>query len=202
MQIIEYMDINRIVCPNNRLRAHSMHQGIRELGESIRTVGILNPLVVRPGKKGEYILISGGRRLKAAREVGLKKVPVLVIPMDEATADMYMLVENVQRESILDSDLVRAFYTRKNRDDKIAFCRVLGWNLCRIGDICRKVQGQTTAETERENHKVLGSDGIKLIDNTVKKTVQMIEAHVGDASMLRSEDEAEVAYTIRVKKPV
>ncbi|ABG06113.1 chromosome segregation DNA-binding protein [Rubrobacter xylanophilus DSM 9941] len=73
--------------------------GIRELAASIREVGILQPLVVRSTERG-FELIAGERRLRAAREAGLERVPVLI---RQAGADESMelaLVENLQREDL------------------------------------------------------------------------------------------------------
>ena len=73
--------------------------GIRELAASIREVGILQPLVVRSTERG-FELIAGERRLRAAKEAGLERVPVLI---RQAGADESMelaLVENLQREDL------------------------------------------------------------------------------------------------------
>ena len=77
------------------------------LVESIRENGILNPVIVRPDKNGDYEMISGHRRLHAAGIVGLKKVPAIVKEMSDDEAIIKMVDANIQREEILPSE--RAF---------------------------------------------------------------------------------------------
>ncbi|HUT54720.1 MAG TPA: ParB/RepB/Spo0J family partition protein [bacterium] len=73
---------------------------IKELSESIKAQGILQPLVVRPRAKGGYELIAGERRLKAAKVAGLETVPALVRDVDDKSALELSLVENLQREDL------------------------------------------------------------------------------------------------------
>ncbi|UFP92824.1 ParB/RepB/Spo0J family partition protein [Gloeobacter morelensis] len=71
-----------------------------ELVESVRRVGILQPLLVRPLTNGKYELIAGERRFRAAREVGLESVPVVIRELSDTEAVEQALVENLQRESL------------------------------------------------------------------------------------------------------
>lgn len=77
------------------------------LVDSIRENGILNPVIVRPDQSGNYEMISGHRRLHAAKIVGLKKVPAIVKEMSDDEAIIKMVDANIQREEILPSK--RAF---------------------------------------------------------------------------------------------
>jgi ParB family transcriptional regulator, chromosome partitioning protein len=73
--------------------------GIKELAASIREVGILQPLVVRSTEEG-FELIAGERRLRAAKEAGLDRVPVLIRQAGDNESVELALVENVQREDL------------------------------------------------------------------------------------------------------
>lgn len=73
--------------------------GIRELAASIREVGILQPLVVRSTESG-FELIAGERRLRAAKEAGLDRVPVLIRQAADNESMELALVENLQREDL------------------------------------------------------------------------------------------------------
>lgn len=77
------------------------------LVDSIRENGILNPVIVRPDQSGNYEMISGHRRLHAAKIVELKKVPAIVKEMSDDEAIIKMVDANIQREEILPSE--RAF---------------------------------------------------------------------------------------------
>ncbi len=79
-----------------------------ELMESIRTHGVLSPLLARP--KGEsYELVSGHRRRLAAQKLGLKTVPVLVREMTDDEAVILMVDSNLQRENLLPSEKAFAY---------------------------------------------------------------------------------------------
>lgn len=73
--------------------------GIKELAASIREVGILQPLVIRSTEDG-FELIAGERRLRAAKEAGLERVPVLIRQAAEGESMELALVENLQREDL------------------------------------------------------------------------------------------------------
>ena len=86
--------------PNTRQPRRSFPEaGIKELAASIREVGILQPLVVRTAESG-FELIAGERRLRAAREAGLDRVPVLIRQAGDNESMELALVENLQREDL------------------------------------------------------------------------------------------------------
>jgi len=86
--------------PNTRQPRRSFPEaGIKELAASIREVGILQPLVVRSAESG-FELIAGERRLRAAREAGLDRVPVLIRQAGDNESMELALVENLQREDL------------------------------------------------------------------------------------------------------
>ena len=75
--------------------------------ESIKQIGVVSPLIVRPDPEGGYEILSGHRRLHAAQLAGLETVPVIVKEMDDDAAIIFMVDSNLQREKILPSE--RAF---------------------------------------------------------------------------------------------
>lgn len=75
-----------------------------ELVESIKANGILTPVIVRPDDEGTYEMISGHRRLHAAKRAGLEKIPAIVKEMTDDDATIYMVDANMQREEILPSE--------------------------------------------------------------------------------------------------
>ena len=79
-----------------------------ELVESVRTYGILSPLLARPKGEG-YELVSGHRRRLAAQKLGLKTVPVLVREMSDDEAVILMVDSNLQRENLLPSEKAFAY---------------------------------------------------------------------------------------------
>ena len=75
--------------------------------ESIKQIGVVSPLIVRPDPEGGFEILSGHRRLHAAQLAGLETVPVIVKDMDDDAAIIFMVDSNLQRENILPSE--RAF---------------------------------------------------------------------------------------------
>ena len=77
---------------------------MKELQESIKKYGILNPLIVRPRPEGFYEIISGHRRKYAAERLGYKKIPVIIRMMQDDEAVVTMVDSNLQREQITPSE--------------------------------------------------------------------------------------------------
>ena len=73
---------------------------LENLSASIREHGVIQPLIVSPGKNGIYILIAGERRLQASRKAGLKTVPVVIRHATDQQLLELALIENVQRADL------------------------------------------------------------------------------------------------------
>lgn len=87
--------------PENRLVGGFNEEKLRQLAESIRTAGVLQPIVARPrGKGAGYEIVAGERRWRAAELAGLTEVPCLVRDLDDITCMRIRLIENLQREDI------------------------------------------------------------------------------------------------------
>ena len=81
-------------------REYFDEDALSSLAESIREVGVLQPILVRPLGDGEYELVAGERRWRAARRVGLVTIPALVHATDDAAALEHALVENLHRDDL------------------------------------------------------------------------------------------------------
>ncbi|KPJ76365.1 MAG: chromosome partitioning protein ParB [Deltaproteobacteria bacterium SG8_13] len=92
-------DIDLIRRNRHQPRRRFSEDELQELTDSIRAQGIIQPLVVRK-QNGEYELVAGERRLRAARKAGLKQVPVIVRAVEDAEMLEMSLVENIQREDL------------------------------------------------------------------------------------------------------
>lgn len=73
---------------------------LKELRDSIKEFGILQPLILKKEINGDYLLIAGERRLRAAVMAGLDKVPAIVKDATDEEIEMIALVENIQRENL------------------------------------------------------------------------------------------------------
>ncbi len=89
-----------LIRPNpQQPREHFDEESLAALAESIREVGVLQPVLVRAADDG-YELIAGERRWRAARRVGLQTIPAIVRVADDAAMLQQAIVENVQREQL------------------------------------------------------------------------------------------------------
>ena len=73
---------------------------LRELADSIRERGVIQPLLVRGLGTGRYEIIAGERRFRAASIAGLKEIPVRIVDVDDQAAAAMALIENMQREDL------------------------------------------------------------------------------------------------------
>lgn len=92
--------ISQIQLPASQPRRYFDPQKLEELSASIKELGILEPLLVRPLPKNNYELVAGERRYRAASMAGLTEVPVIVREMDDTITHQVRLVENLQREDL------------------------------------------------------------------------------------------------------
>lgn len=81
-------------------RTYFDEAGMAELIASVKQHGIITPILVRPIGPNQYELVAGERRYKAAKALGLVKVPAVVRAMSETEVPEYALVENLQREDL------------------------------------------------------------------------------------------------------
>ena len=108
-EIIENINIDLLIPFEN----HPFHDrnGIEqtELLESIKTNGLLEPLLVRPFSDGKYEIISGHRRVNACKELGIQTVPAIVKELSTDEAIIAMVDANLQREHLLPSEKAFAY---------------------------------------------------------------------------------------------
>ena len=103
------VDLDRIV-PNPRQPRASVEQGpLEELAQSIRTNGIIQPILVRKVGGDRYEIIAGERRWRAAQIAGLLKAPVIVREIADEQILQVALIENIQRENLNPIDEATAY---------------------------------------------------------------------------------------------
>ena len=115
---------------------------ISELADSIKKVGVLQPIVVRP-IGNEYQIVAGERRWRAAREAGLAKVPVRVMMCSETEALALALIENLQREDLNPVEEARGYrrlideyhMTQSELADRVSKSRSAVTNTLRLLDL-------------------------------------------------------------------
>lgn len=86
--------------PRQPRKSEFDQKDLEELANSIQEHGIIQPLIVSPGEGGTYILIAGERRLRAARQVGLRTVPAILRQANDRELLELALIENIQRADL------------------------------------------------------------------------------------------------------
>ena len=128
-------------------RTHFDEQALQELEDSIRKVGVLQPILVRPDASG-YEIIAGERRFQAARRAGLTKVPVVVRESDDNESLELALIENIQRNNLNSIEEARAYrdlltrtnITQEELAQRMSKSRSAITNTLRLLDLPEEVQ--------------------------------------------------------------
>lgn len=94
------IDIDDISPMENQPRKIFDDDKLRELAESIRENGIIQPIIVHKRGLNDYVLVAGERRWRAARMAGLREVPAIVRTLDKEKQLKQALIENIQRENL------------------------------------------------------------------------------------------------------
>jgi ParB family chromosome partitioning protein len=123
-------------------------QALAELAASIRSQGLMQPLLVRPVDRERYELIAGERRWRAAQMAGLDEVPALVREVPDGAALAMSLIENIQRENLNPMEeaagvqrLVEEFkMTHEQAADAVGRSRSATTNLLRLLKLAKPVQ--------------------------------------------------------------
>lgn len=105
---IRDIDLEKIIPNPDQPRTFFDENEIAGLAESIKAVGLIQPVIVRQ-KDGLYILVAGERRVRACKLIGLKKIKGIVIEADEERNFSMALIENIQRENLNPIEEAKAY---------------------------------------------------------------------------------------------
>jgi len=143
------LDIDRIQRGKYQPRQHFDQQSLQELADSIRSQGIVQPIVVRP--EGDHFeLVAGERRWRAAQIAGLQKIPAVIRELDSKSAAAIALIENIQREDLNPLEQAQALMrlidefdlTHQQVADSVGRSRASVSNLLRLLDLADPVKDQ------------------------------------------------------------
>ena len=143
------LDIDRIQRGKYQPRQNFDQESLQELADSIRSQGIVQPVVVRP--EGDHFeLVAGERRWRAAQLAGLQKVPAVIRELDAKSAAAIALIENIQREDLNPLEQAQAFLrlieefdlTHQQVADSVGRSRAAVSNLLRLLDLAEPVKQQ------------------------------------------------------------
>ena len=156
-------------------------KALMELAESIRSVGVIQPIVVAQ-RAGRYTIIAGERRYRAARLAGLKEMPAIVRDWDEAVRLEAALIENLQREDLnpieealgVKNLMEQCGYTQERAAERLGKSRPAVANLLRLLTLDERViemvrAGQLSAGHARALVTVSKERQVKLAELTAQQ---------------------------------
>ncbi|MDC0191846.1 ParB/RepB/Spo0J family partition protein [Alphaproteobacteria bacterium] len=108
-QNFKFINISEIKANKDQPRKDFKKEEIKELASSIKTQGVLQPIVVRKKAEQQYEIIAGERRWRGAQIAGLHEIPALVKEMTDNEAQEAALIENIQRENLNAVEEARAY---------------------------------------------------------------------------------------------
>ena len=140
--------INNIKYDSNQPRKNFDYEKIAELAESIKTHGIIQPLILRKDKDENYIIVAGERRWRAAKMAGLKELPSIIMELSEKDVLEISLIENIQREDLNPIEEALAYkkllnefkITQEELSKRIGKSRVVIANTIRLINLDKRVQ--------------------------------------------------------------
>ena len=92
--------IDRIMAGRHQPRRQFDNQKLEELAQSIRSHGIIQPIVIKPVGEARYEIIAGERRWRASKMAGLQEIPAIIKDLDSGAVAEVALIENLQREDL------------------------------------------------------------------------------------------------------
>ncbi|MBS6184456.1 MAG: ParB/RepB/Spo0J family partition protein [Clostridium celatum] len=153
------IDINLIKSNEDQPRKSFDDEKILELAESIKSNGIIQPLVLKK-VDDEYIIVAGERRWRAAKSIGLKEVPAIVMNLTEKQILEISLIENIQREDLNSIEEALAYkklindfnLTQEELSKRIGKSRVTITNTLRLLNLSEDVQQYIIEGVISEGH--------------------------------------------------
>jgi ParB family transcriptional regulator, chromosome partitioning protein len=154
---IEDLSISDITLPTNQLRSNM--NNLEELAESIRNIGLLQPIIVRSNNSENFEIVAGNRRFSACKKLGLRKIPCHIVELDDKKAFEVSVIENVQRRTLNPIDEGLAFQKYVNE---------FGWGS--VSELAKKLSKSKSYVCKRIKLIELPKDVKELISNSEVKT--------------------------------
>lgn len=153
------IDINLIKSNESQPRKSFDDEKIMELAESIKSNGIIQPLILRKDKD-EYIIVAGERRWRAAKYIGIKEIPYVIMDLTEKQILEISLIENIQREDLNSIEEAIAYkklisdfdLTQEQLSKRIGKSRVAITNTMRLLNLSEDVQQYIIEGVISEGH--------------------------------------------------
>jgi ParB family chromosome partitioning protein len=197
----DMLPVARLQAGRYQPRTRMDETALQELAASIRTHGVMQPLVVRPIGHDRYEIVAGERRFRAAQLAGLDAVPVTVRDVTDRNALAMALIENIQREDLNPLEEAQAIrrlldefdYTHEQASEAIGRSRSATSNLLRLLNLAPPVQTMLLAGDLEMGHarallaleraqQILAANRVVEKRLSVRETEQLVARHAAEAS--------------------
>ena len=156
---VTMLDINLIIPNKYQPRKVFDEKALNTLAESIKTYGIINPILVRK-KEDKYEIIAGERRFRAAKQIGLKEIPAIIKNADEQQMAELALIENLERQSLSPIEEAKSYeeimrignHTQENLAKKIGKSQGAIANKIRLLSLPEEIQDALANKKISERH--------------------------------------------------
>ncbi len=138
----KYINISEIDTNQNQPRKNFKKEELQELASSIKSNGILQPIVVRVSNNNRYEIIAGERRWRAAQLAGIHEIPSFIREMDNEMTQEAALIENIQREDLnaVEEALAYKSILRKKNADYDKLSTTIGKSKSHISNMIRLLE--------------------------------------------------------------
>lgn len=160
-------------------RTHFDEEAMDQLAASIAARGVIQPIIVQPQEGGEYKLVAGERRWRAARKAGLTDIPAIVRELDSREVMALALIENLQREDLNPLEEARAYQ--------------------RLADDDGMTQAEIAKLVDKSRSHVANMQRLLSLPNGVQKLVEQGKLTSGHARALIGVGDAEALASSAVK---
>lgn len=154
------ISLNKIKSDEEQPRKLFDSEKIAELAESIKTYGIIQPLILRKHMEDQYIIVAGERRWRAAKIAGLKEIPAIIMELSDRDILEISLIENIQRQDLNPIEEALAYrkllndfkITQEELSKRIGKSRVAIANTMRLMNLDDRVQQYIIESIISEGH--------------------------------------------------
>ena len=197
---VSVLSINDIETNKNQPRKIFDESAIAELAESIKTHGVIQPIIVRSAGDGFYVIVAGERRFRAAKLAGLTEVPAIITELSSSEAAEVALIENIQRADLNPIEIAEAYraiiddfsLTQQELADRVGKPRSSVANSLRLLDLPEAIKAYVAEGKLTDGHaKVIAGLGDEALMKAAAETVIKLNLTV----------RATESYVKRLKEP-
>ena len=211
---LEVCHINNLKTGKYQPRSHMNQIALNELAESIKTQGIMQPIVVRAVGDKRYEIVAGERRWRAAKIANLTEVPILIKDITDESALAMALIENIQREDLNSIEEAKGIQrlidefgmTHESASHILGKSRTTVTNLLRLLNLSEHVQkalleGRIEMGHARAMLSLPGSDQVMLCQKVInnKLSVREVESLITQKKPTKSIKKQKMADIVNLE---